>query len=29
VAGFRPFPAREGVVAGNDTVDALRDIEGV
>jgi Arc/MetJ family transcription regulator len=28
-AGFRPFPARKGVVAGNDIVDALRDAEGV
>jgi hypothetical protein len=29
VAGFRPFPAREGVVSTNDQVDALRDREGV
>lgn len=29
VAGFRPFPAREGVVSTNDQVDALRDQEGV
>jgi hypothetical protein len=28
VAGFRPFPAREGVVTTNDIVDALRDQEG-
>lgn len=29
VAGFRPFPAREGVVSTNDQVEALRDAEGV
>lgn len=28
VAGFRPFPSR-GKPVGNDTVDALRDQEGV
>ena len=29
VAGFRPFPARDGIVANNDAVNALRDAEGV
>ena len=29
VAGFVPFPARAGVVATNEQVDALRDAEGV
>jgi hypothetical protein len=29
VAGFQPFPARPGVVATNEQVDALRDAEGV
>lgn len=28
VAGFRPFPAR-GTVVSDDTVNALRDAEGV
>ena len=28
VAGFRPFPAKPGVVATNDQVNALRDAEG-
>jgi hypothetical protein len=28
-AGFLPFPARPGVVATNDHVNALRDAEGV
>jgi hypothetical protein len=28
VAGFKPFPAR-GVVISDDTVNALRDAEGV
>lgn len=28
VAGFRPFPARGGIVT-NDVVDALRDEEGI
>ena len=27
--GFRPFPAREGVVSNNEQVDRLRDSEGV
>jgi Arc/MetJ family transcription regulator len=29
VAGFQPFPARPGVVATNQQVDALRDAEGL
>lgn len=29
VAGFQPFPARPGVVATNEQVDALRDAEGL
>jgi hypothetical protein len=29
VAGFKPFPARQGVVVTNEQVDALRDAEGV
>jgi hypothetical protein len=29
VAGFEPFPARPGVVATNEQVNALRDVEGV
>ena len=29
VAGFQPFPARAGVVATNEQLDALRDAEGV
>src|SRR5262245_23954371 len=29
VAGFVPFPARQDVVTSNDTVNALRDAEGV
>jgi hypothetical protein len=29
VAGFRPFPAKPGVVTTNEQVDALRDAEGV
>ena len=29
VAGVVPFPAREGVAATNDLVDALREIEGI
>ena len=29
VAGFRPFPPREGVIVTNDQVNALRDAEGV
>lgn len=29
VAGFRPFPPREGVIVSNDQVNALRDSEGV
>lgn len=29
VAGFRAFPARPGVVATNDQVNALRDGEGI
>ena len=29
VAGFRPFPAKPGVVTTNDQVNALRDAEGV
>ena len=29
VAGFQPFPARSGVVATNEQVDALRDDEGI
>ena len=29
VAGFRPFEPRDGVVASNDAVNALRDGEGV
>jgi hypothetical protein len=29
VAGFRPFPARRGVVATDEQVEALRDAEGV
>jgi Arc/MetJ family transcription regulator len=28
-AGFLPFPARPGVIATNDHVNALRDAEGV
>lgn len=29
VAGFVPFPAKPGVVATNEVVDALRDAEGI
>lgn len=29
VAGFEPFPARPGVIATNDQVNALRDAEGI
>jgi Arc/MetJ family transcription regulator len=29
VAGFRPFPARRGIVATDEQVEALRDAEGV
>ena len=29
VAGFVPFPAKPGVVATNEQVDALRDAEGI
>ena len=29
VAGFVPFPARPGVVATNEQVNALRDAEGL
>jgi len=29
VAGFQPFPARPGVVATNEQVDALRDAESL
>lgn len=29
VAGFLPFPARQGVITTNDQVNALRDAEGV
>jgi hypothetical protein len=29
VAGFQSFPARAGVVATNEQLDALRDAEGV
>ena len=29
VAGFRPFPAKPGVVATNEQVNALRDSEAV
>jgi hypothetical protein len=29
VAGFVPFPAREGVVATNEHVNRLRDAEGI
>ena len=29
VAGFRPFAQREGVVIGDDQVNALREAEGV
>jgi hypothetical protein len=29
VAGFEPFPAKPGVVATNEQVNALRDAEGV
>ncbi len=29
VAGFQPFPARAGVVATNEQVNALRDAEGL
>jgi hypothetical protein len=29
VAGFRPFPAKAGVVTTNEQVDALRDNEGI
>ena len=29
VAGFRPFPAKPGVIATNEQVDALRDSEAV
>ena len=29
VPGFRPFPARRGVVATDEQVEALRDAEGV
>jgi hypothetical protein len=29
VAGFVPFPAKRGVVATNEQVNALRDAEGV
>jgi hypothetical protein len=29
VAGFQPFPARPGIVATNEQVNALRDAEGL
>ena len=29
VAGFEPFPAKPGVVATNEQVNALRDAEGI
>jgi hypothetical protein len=29
VAGFRPFPAKQGMVTTNEQVDALRDAEGI
>ena len=29
VAGFKPFPARAGVVTTNEQVNALRDAEGL
>jgi hypothetical protein len=29
LAGLRPFPARRGVVATDEPVEALRDAEGV
>ncbi|MEP7303697.1 MAG: CopG family transcriptional regulator [Caldimonas sp.] len=29
VAGFEPFPARQGVVVTDDEVNALRDAEGI
>lgn len=29
VAGFKPFPARPGVVTTNAQVNALRDAEGI
>jgi len=29
VAGFEPFPARPGVLATNEQVNALRDAEGI
>ncbi len=29
VAGFRPFPARPGVVVTDEDVNALRDAEGI
>lgn len=29
VAGFKPFPARPGVVVTNDEVNALRDVEAI
>jgi len=29
VAGFEPFPARSGVMATNEQVNALRDAEGI
>jgi hypothetical protein len=29
VAGFRPFPARRGIVATDEQVEGLRDAEGI
>jgi hypothetical protein len=29
VAGFDPFPAKPGVLATNEQVNALRDAEGI
>lgn len=29
VAGFKPFPARPGVVVTNEEVNALREAEGI
>ncbi len=29
VSGFRPFPARDGVVTTNEQVNAIRDAEGI
>ena len=29
VAGFEPFPAKPGVVATNEQVNALRDAQGI